>query len=103
MCAEGLRPPVAAQKVSQSKVEWGSARNDSYAWLQDKTHSNPEVLSYLEQVRKSSYARPILPASLPEASSWHLGAAHRCFELMSCIPWNIAGSCSQSIAVQSSA
>ena len=43
-------PPRAAKKVSQSKVEWGSTRNDSYAWLQDKTRSNPEVLSYLEQV-----------------------------------------------------
>ena len=43
-------PPLAAKKVSQSKVEWGSTRNDSYAWLQDKTRSNPEVLSYLEQV-----------------------------------------------------
>ena len=43
-------PPCAAKKVSQGKVEWGSARNDSYAWLQDRTRSNPEVLSYLEQV-----------------------------------------------------
>ena len=50
MHAEGLVPPRAARKVSQSRVEWGSTRNDSYAWLQDKTRSNPEVLSYLEQV-----------------------------------------------------
>ena len=49
--AGGLAPPVTAQKVSQSKVEWGGVRNDSYAWLQDKTISNPEVLSYLEQVQ----------------------------------------------------
>lgn len=48
--AEGISAPIAVQKVSQSKVEWGSARKDSYAWLQDKTRSNPEVLSYLEQV-----------------------------------------------------
>jgi len=99
MYAEGLRPPVAAQKVSQSKVEWGSARNDGYAWLQDKTHSNPEVLGYLEQVRKSNYACPILPASVPEASFWQNGAAHRCFKLIGCIPWIIAGCQSQCIAV----
>ena len=49
--AGGAVPPVAAQKVSQSKVEWGGVRSDSYAWLQDKTASNPEVLSYLEQVQ----------------------------------------------------
>ena len=56
MHAGGLRPPIAAQKVSQSKVEWGSVRNDSYAWLQDKTASNPEVLDYLEQVQQALLA-----------------------------------------------
>ena len=62
--ADGLLTPVTAERPSQSRNAWGQARNDSYAWLQDKTRSNPEVLAYLEQVC-SSTSIPYTPERKP--------------------------------------
>jgi hypothetical protein len=62
--ADGLSTPVTAERASQSRNAWGQACNDSYAWLQDKTRSNPEVLAYLEQVC-STTSLPYNPERMP--------------------------------------
>ena len=62
--ADELPTPVTAGRASQSRNAWGQARNDSYAWLQDKTRSNPEVLAYLEQVC-STTSIPYTPERKP--------------------------------------
>lgn len=83
--------------MSQSKVEWGGVRDDSYAWLQDKTASNPEVLSYLEQVQHThcntsmnSYdafasVRSELIAHITYFRGAHLGLSYGLVTLILCL------------------